>query len=131
MKSKSADGLGFRDFESFNLAMFAKQGWRLVQGHSSLALEVLKFKYFVDFSFIQNKVGSKPSFIWKSIITARHLLKERTIWRIGNGEHVEIWKDKWLPHPTAFRVQSAIKILEEDTKVQALIDPIIINEDIL
>lgn len=44
-ESKSNGELGFRDFESFNRVMFAKQCWRLLQFPDSLAAKVLKDKY--------------------------------------------------------------------------------------
>ncbi|KAA3459012.1 reverse transcriptase [Gossypium australe] len=43
------------------------------------------------------KVGSYPSFTWRSICNARELIAEGMVWRVGSREHVNIWNDPWLP----------------------------------
>ena len=43
---KNEGGMGFRNFHSFNLAMLAKQVWRLIKDPNSLCASVLRSKYF-------------------------------------------------------------------------------------
>ena len=63
-------GLGFRDFKTFNLALLAKQGWKLQTNTSSLVYKVLKAKYFPDSDFLGVELGSRPSYAWRSILAA-------------------------------------------------------------
>jgi hypothetical protein len=119
---KQRGGLGFRDSEVFNLALLAKQGWRLIQQPNSLLAKVLKGKYFQMDSFLQAKLGANPYFTWRSMLKARPLLEQGLIWRIGNGEWVRIWRDEWIPSSTDHRVHSPVQILPPDAPVATLLN---------
>ena len=51
-KPKVEGGMGFRDLKVFNLALLAKQGWRLMQNQNSLFHQVFKAKYFANDTFL-------------------------------------------------------------------------------
>jgi ribonuclease HI len=120
--SKADGGLGFRDLRSFNLALLAKQAWRLWHCPNSFLAQIMEAKYYRGKNFLESKLGNRPSFAWRSIHGSCSLLKEGLIWRIGNGSRVRIWKDKWLPHPSTFMVQSKPVLLDPNATVNALID---------
>ena len=50
-RAKKKSGLGYRDFGSFNLALLAKQGWRLIQYQNSLVEWIYKEKYYPSSTF--------------------------------------------------------------------------------
>ena len=45
-------------------------------------------------------------------------------WRVGNGQKIKIWTDKWLPssYPSTFKVTSPLNLLEEHARVCELIN---------
>lgn len=55
---KGKGGLGFRDLESFNLALLVKQGWRFLKSLESLAAVVFKEKYFRHSNLMEAKLGT-------------------------------------------------------------------------
>lgn len=67
---KEKGGLGFRDLKAFNLALLAKQGWRLQNNPHSLVYRVLKARYFPNIDFLHVELGTKPSYAWRSILPA-------------------------------------------------------------
>lgn len=58
---KEIGGLGFRKFSQFNIALLAKQGWRLINCPNSLLAKVLKAKYYPQSSFMEARLGNIPS----------------------------------------------------------------------
>jgi hypothetical protein len=68
--------LGFRDLELFNLALLARQGWRLLKNPESLSARVLKARYYPDKSLLQATTGSNPSLIWRAIQDGLDVLKQ-------------------------------------------------------
>lgn len=124
-KSKLSGGMGFRDLEVFNLALLAKEGWRLLQFPESPVARIMREKYFSNGSFMhaQAQLGSRPSYSWRSIFQAREVLDRGLIWRVGNGEDINIWGDKWLLSPTTYKVQSSVRFLPPSARVSELINP--------
>ncbi|XP_022722206.1 uncharacterized protein LOC111279525 [Durio zibethinus] len=102
-KGKRYGGMGFRVMELFNKALIAKQGWRLTLNTSSLVYKVLKAKYFSNSTFlIASKLGSQPSYSWRCIYSRKKVLKEGLRWRVTNGQHIRVWKNKWIPTSERF-----------------------------
>jgi hypothetical protein len=84
--SKKEGNMGFRDLEIFNRALLAKQGWRILKFSESLVARVMKGKYFTNGNFLSAKLGSRPSYAWRSIFQARQVVEDGVLWRVGNGE---------------------------------------------
>jgi len=61
-KHKTLGGLGYRELESFNLALLAKQAWKIVKYPDSLVAKVFQEKYFAGGSFLESQLGNRPSF---------------------------------------------------------------------
>jgi hypothetical protein len=49
---KRKGGMGFRDLHTFNMAMLAKQSWRLISKPDSICAKVLKAKYYPNCSLL-------------------------------------------------------------------------------
>lgn len=90
-------GLGFRDLKLFNLALLAKQLWRLLYFPSSLLARILKGRYYRNSTPFEVERSNLPSYGWNSITTARELLKKGLRRTIGNGEDTLVWQDPWIP----------------------------------
>ncbi|XP_040996249.1 uncharacterized protein LOC121242444 [Juglans microcarpa x Juglans regia] len=85
-------------------------------------MRVLRAKYFQETSFMNAELGQKPSYIW-SILKARNLIDAGYFWRIGSGDKVRIWGDKWLPKTIPSIVKSPISQLDGNAKVQEMLKP--------
>lgn len=94
---KNQGGLGFRDFHSFNLAMLAKQVWRLIVNPEFLCARILKAKYHPNQDILDAGPKKGSSFTWQSIVAGIQTFKRGYIWRVGNGDSINIWRDPWIP----------------------------------
>jgi hypothetical protein len=120
---KNEGCMGYRDFESFNLAMLAKQVWRLINDPNSLCSRVLRAKYYPDGDILKAGPKSGCSFTWKGILAGVSTFKRCYIWRVGNGEKVNIWTNPWIQSSIGYKVTS-LRGGAVYTKVSELISPL-------
>ncbi|GJN27875.1 hypothetical protein PR202_gb15931 [Eleusine coracana subsp. coracana] len=125
---KHEGGMGFRDLQSFNLAMLAKQIWRLLCEPNSLCARILRAKYYPDGRLLNAKAKSGSSFTWQSILAGLDNFKKGYIWWVGDGTQINIWEDQWIPRSNNMKVQTP-RGNRVVTTVDELINPIDGNWD--
>ncbi|XP_073153987.1 uncharacterized protein [Henckelia pumila] len=79
---KAYGGLGFRKIHEYNQALL-----------------VIKARYYPRSNFFEAKIGSNPSYVWRSILSTQDLIRKGARIRIGTGIDTLIWGQPWLPDP--------------------------------
>mgnify|MGYP004702503179 CR=1 FL=1 len=112
---KAEGGLGFRDLQDFNLALLGKQLWRILMQPNLLMSRVLKARYFGRKSIWDIHPKGSDSWCWKSLLSAREVLEAGLRRRVGDGESIKIWEDRWIPGVEDGKIRSQRKV---DSKIQ-------------
>lgn len=94
---KDEGGMGFRELSKFNDSLLAKQLWRLEKNENCLFHKVFKAKFFPNCSIMDCESSNKGSYAWKSIIQAKHVIEVGRVWKVGNGQSIQVRSDRWLP----------------------------------
>lgn len=100
--------------------MLAKQGWRLLKGSNSLVSALMKAKYYPNSNFLDAKIGSNPSFVWRSILTSVEVIWAGARKKIGNGKDTCVWGVPWLPDEFNGHVITPMPMQLQDIKVSSL-----------
>lgn len=114
--------MGFRDIYGFNIAMLARQAWRMLTAPESLCARVLEARYFPNTTILEATTHPGISYTWRSILKGVTLLKDGLIYRVGDGSSINIWADPWLNRegqrtPATLRGNCLL------TKISELVDP--------
>ncbi|XP_041009347.1 uncharacterized mitochondrial protein AtMg00310-like [Juglans microcarpa x Juglans regia] len=80
--SKFVGGMGFKELEVFNMALLAKQAWRLLQKKKSLFHKMYVARYFFDGNLLTATLGRNPSCAWRGIWEAKSLLVHGGRWNV-------------------------------------------------
>ena len=51
---------------------------------------VYKSRYFPTCTFMEAGLGNNPSYVWQSLLAARELIREGSIWQVGDGRTIEV-----------------------------------------
>ena len=62
------------------------------------------------------------SYAWKSLLSARDVIRKGMIWCVGNGDSMRRKGDRWLQNQACCFVISPLPQVDDDTRVSSLID---------
>ena len=88
--TKGKVGMGFRDLQSFNMEMLAKQVWRLLCNPESLCARVLRARYYPDGKLLNARMKRGSSYTWQSVLGGLNCFKLGYIWRVGDSTQIKI-----------------------------------------
>nr|ABN05778.1 Polynucleotidyl transferase, Ribonuclease H fold [Medicago truncatula] len=88
--------MGFKDLTAFNVAMLGKQGWQLQTNLESLVSKIFKARYYPNSSYLDARLGHNPSFVWRSILNAKVVVRQGARWKIGTGFNIPIISEPWI-----------------------------------
>lgn len=101
--------MGFRDPKCFNQALLARQAWRLLKKLNSICAQILKAKYYPRGNLLDIVFTKDNSQSWKGVEHGLELLKQGVIWRVGDGETINIWRDNWIKREGNLKITSEKK----------------------
>ena len=93
---KKEGGMRFCDLRAFNVALLAKQAWRIINNPQSLLARLYKGRYYNSSTLLQSTSSTSSSYGWKSIQEGKNLLKKCMVLQVGNGRTIRVWEDLWL-----------------------------------
>lgn len=121
--AKEEGGLGFREIATFNDALLAKIGWKLVLQPEALLSQMLLGKYCHSSSFMESKIPSNASHGWRGIMDGREILKKGLGWVIGNGATVNVWGSPWMSTSIPLCPMGPPPLADLNLKVSDLLHP--------
>ena len=90
-------GIGIQDPELANIAMGAKLWWILEANRDKWWVQVIRAKYmYIRDDWEEKTTSSYGLPIWKVLNTSSRLIKDHLERILGNGDTINIWKDKIL-----------------------------------
>ncbi|XP_072064201.1 uncharacterized protein [Arachis hypogaea] len=73
-----------------------ERAWRALKNPYAIWVKILQAVYYPKGNFWEAQVGKNSSWIWKSILHGRELLRRKGKWSVGNGSKINIWMDNWI-----------------------------------
>jgi len=118
---KTHGGMGLKDLSAFNIAMLGKQAWKFLSEPQSPVSRVFKARYFPTKSFLNANIGHNPSYVWRSILRSRFIVRGGARWSIGSGANIPILDAPWLTNGESIDGNITQGLYVRDFNVQSLL----------
>ena len=68
-------------------------------------------------------LGNNPSYVWRSLLAAREIIKEGALWKVGDGKKIEVSMHRWLSHKPIFIGETRPNMLVRELMNTVTIEP--------
>ncbi|KAJ0892199.1 putative reverse transcriptase zinc-binding domain-containing protein [Helianthus annuus] len=92
---KYEGGLGIRRISEMNIALMASNAWSIVIHRESLWVAWIHTYRLKDRNFWDCQIPNNCSWSWRKILQVRSLIQPYIWAKVGNGEKISAWYDKW------------------------------------
>ena len=98
---KEKGGLGIKDINDFNMTLLGKWEWNLRQQRGELWAKVLESKYGGWRGLAEAGRAGHKSLWWRDLqkaFSSSHqgqLIQRGMKWKVGSGDQIKFWEDKW------------------------------------
>ncbi|XP_058742674.1 uncharacterized protein LOC131615213 [Vicia villosa] len=120
---KKFGGMGFKNLSAFNYSMLSKQAWSLMTKPNTLVSRLYKARYFPKCDFLNSEIGHNPSYVWRSIWSAKFVVRGGNKWSIGTGGCISVWDQNWLYDSFVVTNLWPNNLMVANLKVSDLINP--------
>lgn len=62
-----------------------------------------KARYFRNSDIMVAEIGYRPSYVCRSLLRARDLIRKGLCWRVGDGKLIYVKDDHWIPKLPSFK----------------------------
>ena len=62
----------------------------------TIVARLYKAKYFPNSDLLHSNIGHNPSYVWRSLWSAKFVVRGGLKWSIRSGENISVWSQNWL-----------------------------------
>ncbi|GKD37780.1 RNA-directed DNA polymerase, eukaryota, reverse transcriptase zinc-binding domain protein [Tanacetum coccineum] len=95
VRTKSKGGLGLKNLAKWNEVLMIKHIWNVASKKDTLWVKWVNIERLKGRSVWEIQCDGNSSMGWRSIMSLRDKVREHIWWKIGNGNSVSAWHDKW------------------------------------
>nr|GEZ38744.1 RNA-directed DNA polymerase, eukaryota, reverse transcriptase zinc-binding domain protein [Tanacetum cinerariifolium] len=88
-------GLGFKSFELWNKTLLVKHLWNVASRKESLWVKWINVVKLKNRSIWDISADGNDSWGWKYLLNFRSWISDHVRYRIGDGNSINVWHDKW------------------------------------
>ncbi|GJX03941.1 hypothetical protein Tco_0189857 [Tanacetum coccineum] len=127
-KPKDRGGMGLKNLQTWNYALLAKHVWNIATKKDSLWVKWVHSVKLRGKSIWDVKEESNDSWGWKNLLEIRDQIKDKVIYKVGDGSKTSLWFDNWSSIGPLFQYITHRDLYDKRLSENITVRDMIVNE---